>query len=323
MIETSSGDHSSQPAASNQNPPKQQAPAEDSSKSSPQYPPQNEFKSPVGPGSAKVDKNKDVGSTPGLGSGSASGSTASKDAPLKSPGTGSSDGSSDEKPGSSSKLPPTIIGDSLDNLPEEIDHGGTGRLSVQEHPNGPAAHWVKTPERFPVAPSELITLPKEVSKAMPKLQAKPKDETSADKQERLQRLSTIRAEFKHAWAGYKQVAMGHDEIKPITETFDDPFNGWGATLIDSLDTLWIMDLKDEFSEAVDAVKKIDFTTSPREDIPVFETVIRYLGGLLGAYDISGQKYEILLEKAEQLAEVLIGAFDTPNRMPVLYYRWTP
>jgi mannosyl-oligosaccharide alpha-1,2-mannosidase len=84
-----------------------------------------------------------------------------------------------------------------------------------------------------------------------------------------------------------------------------------------------MDLKDEFSEAVDAVKKIDFTTSPREDIPVFETVIRYLGGLLGAYDISGQKYEILLEKAEQLAEVLIGAFDTPNRMPVLYYRWTP
>jgi mannosyl-oligosaccharide alpha-1,2-mannosidase len=52
-------------------------------------------------------------------------------------------------------------------------------------------------------------------------------------------------------------------------------------------------------------------------------VIRYLGGLLGAYDISGQKYEVLLEKAEQLAEVLIGAFDTPNRMPVLYYRWTP
>jgi mannosyl-oligosaccharide alpha-1,2-mannosidase len=30
-----------------------------------------------------------------------------------------------------------------------------------------------------------------------------------------------------------------------------------------------------------------------------------------------------LEKAEELAEILIGAFDTPNRMPVLYYRWTP
>lgn len=319
VIEAPSGDHSSQAAIPNENLP---APAEDSSKSppptvpnsnTPPYPPQNEFKSPVGPGSAKNDKTKELGST--------SGSTASDNAPLKSPGTGSSDGSDDKKLGSSSK--PIIIGESIDNLPEEIDHGGTGRLSVQEHPNGPAAHWVKTPERFPVAPGELITLPKEASKAMPKLQAKAKDETSEDKQERLQRLSAVKAEFKHAWAGYKKVAMGHDEIKPLTESFDDPFNGWGATMIDSLDTLWIMDLKDEFSEAIDAVKKIDFTTSPREDIPVFETVIRYLGGLLGAYDISGQKYEVLLEKAEQLAEVLIGAFDTPNRMPVLYYRWTP
>jgi mannosyl-oligosaccharide alpha-1,2-mannosidase len=332
VIETPAGDHSSQPAIPNQNPPQPQAPAEDSSKSSPPsvpnsnapgYPPQNDFKSPVGPGSAKSDKNKELGLPHGSGSGSGSGSTASNDAPLKSPGSGSSDSSNEKKPGSSGNLSPTIIGDSSDEFPEEIDHGGTGRLSVQEHPNGPAAHWVKTPERFPVAPGELIKLPKEASKAMPKLQAKAKDETSEDKQERLQRLSAIKAEFKHAWAGYKQVAMGHDEIKPLTESFDDPFNGWGATLVDSLDTLWIMDLKDEFSEGIDFVKKIDFTTSPREDIPLFETVIRYLGGLLGAYDISGQKYEILLEKAEQLAEVLIGAFDTPNRTPVLYYRWTP
>ncbi|OKO92621.1 hypothetical protein PENSUB_12606 [Penicillium subrubescens] len=324
VIETPAGDHSSQ------SPPPPQVPAQDNSKSpsppnsnSPGYPPQNDFKSPVGPGSAKNDKNKEPGLSHGSGSGSGSGSTASTDASLKSPGSGSSDSSNEKKPGSSSNQSPTIIGDASDEFPEEIDHGGTGRLSVHKHPNGPAAHWVKTPERFPIAQGELIQLPKDMSKAMPKLQAKPKDETSADKQERLQRLSTIKAEFKHAWAGYKQVAMGHDEIKPLSESFDDPFNGWGATLVDSLDTLWIMDLKDEFSEAIDEVKKIDFTTSPREDIPVFETVIRYLGGLLGAYDISGQKYEVLLEKAEQLAEVLIGAFDTPNRMPVLYYRWTP
>lgn len=321
VIETPSDDHSSQPAVPDQNLPKPQSPGGDSDKS-PGYPPPNEFKSPVGPNSAKGEKNKDLGSTHG----SESGSTASKDAPLKSPDTGSSDNAKERKPGSSSTLPSSSgAGSSLtdDDLPEEIDHGGTGRLSVQEHPNGPAAHWVKTTERFPIAPSDLIKLPKEVSKAMPKLQAKVKDETSEDKQERLQRLSAIKAEFKHAWAGYKKVAMGHDEIKPLSEAFDNPFNGWGATLVDSLDTLWIMDLKDEFAEAVDAVKKIDFTTSPREDIPVFETVIRYLGGLLGAYDISGQKDAVLLEKAEQLAEVLIGAFDTPNRMPVLYYRWTP
>lgn len=231
--------------------------------------------------------------------------------------------------GTADKVPPSELGSSTsaENLPdhfvEEIDHGGTGRVSVDHPESGTRRYWQKFPERFPVPASEVIKLPTGVARAAPKLQAKFKDESSADKQERLQQLSAIRAEFTHAWEGYKKVAMGHDEVKPLTAGYDDPFNGWGATLVDALDTLWIMDMRDEFSQAVDEVKKIDFTTSAREDIPVFETVIRYLGGLLGAYDISGQRYPVLLDKAKELAEILIGAFDTPNRMPVLYYRWTP
>ncbi|KAJ5109247.1 Glycoside hydrolase family 47 [Penicillium angulare] len=209
-------------------------------------------------------------------------------------------------------------------LAEELDTGGSGRSSAKHTEAGTTpAQWKKFPERFPVPAAQLIKLPKDRATSVSKLQAKFKDESSADKQERMQQLSTIRAEFNRAWLAYKKAAMGHDELKPLTGGFEDPFNGWGATLVDALDTLYIMDLKEEFAEAVDAVKKIDFTTSAREDIPVFETVIRYLGGLLGAYDISGQRYPELLEKAQELAEVLIGAFDTPNRMPVLYYRWTP
>jgi mannosyl-oligosaccharide alpha-1,2-mannosidase len=87
-----------------------------------------------------------------------------------------------------------------------------------------------------------------------------------------------------------------------------------------------MGLEEEFEEAARAVDLIDFTTSPRADIPLFETTIRYLGGLLAAYDVSGGKagkYHNLLDKAVELAEILMGAFDTPNRMPVLYYRWKP
>ncbi|KAJ5363150.1 Glycoside hydrolase family 47 [Penicillium brevicompactum] len=207
---------------------------------------------------------------------------------------------------------------------EEIDNGGGGRIPVdRQKTSSPSARWSKFPERYPVPAAEVIKLPKQQSKAIPKLQAKFKDESSSNKQERLQRLSAIKSEFKHAWQGYKQVAMGHDEVKPLSKESEDPFNGWGATLVDSLDTLWIMEMKDEFSEAVDAIKKIDFKTSLREDIPVFETTIRYIGGLLGAYDISGHRYSVLLEKAEELAEILIGAFDTPNRMPHLYYRWAP
>lgn len=255
-------------------------------------------------------------------SGSGSSSNAVENASSK-------QGTEDYTAGSAGKRPSSKLesGAPAEDLPyqivEEIDHGGTGRVSVDHPESGARRHWQKFTEQFPVPAGELIKLPKDRAKAVPKLQAKFKDESSVDKQERLQQLSTIKSEFKHAWEGYKKTAMGHDEVKPLTAAYDDPFNGWGATLVDSLDTLWIMDLKDEFSEAVDAVKKIDFTTSAREDIPVFETVIRYLGGLLGAYDISGQRYSVLLEKAEELAQILIGAFDTPNRMPVLYYRWTP
>lgn len=179
------------------------------------------------------------------------------------------------------------------------------------------------PEQYPLAPEDLIQLPAGQSKALPKLQADFKDESSADKMKRLERLSTIRSTFEHAWTGYKTSAMGHDEVMPLRGGYRDPFNGWGATLVDGLDTLWLMGLKEEFSLAVDYIKTIDFTTSKKKDIPVFETVIRYMGGLLGAYDISGHKYDVLLEKAVELAEIIMGAFDTPNRMPTLFYKWAP
>ncbi|KAL6239135.1 hypothetical protein BDW75DRAFT_199762 [Aspergillus navahoensis] len=184
-------------------------------------------------------------------------------------------------------------------------------------------HWKPMPERHPVSPEALIKLPTGQPKSLPRLQAKFKDESSSDKIQRLQQLDTIKSAFLHAWNGYKISAMGHDEVRPLRGGFKDPFNGWGATLVDALDTLWIMDLKEEFSMSVDYVKKIDFTTSTKKEIPVFETAIRYLGGMLGAYDISNHKYDVLLEKSVELADVLMGAFDTPNRMPTLYYKWSP
>lgn len=273
------------------------------------------LESPVVPGSSKGDTNKITGSTAyDNGYDKSSQNTGSKESTPES----SSDGTS-------MKTPEADLSQNPDSqvLLEEQDQGGPGRAIVKPQPGKPQSYWRKFPERFPVPANEVIKLPNGQAKTVPKLQAKFKDESTVDKQERLQQLSTIKEEFSHAWAGYKKVAFGHDEVRPLSAAVEDPFNGWGATLVDALDTLWIMELKEEFSEAVDMIKKIDFTTSARENIPVFETVIRYLGGLLGAYDISGQRYSVLLEKAEELAGILMGAFDTPNRMPVLYYRWTP
>lgn len=201
---------------------------------------------------------------------------------------------------------------------------GQGRLEANRPDTDiPEPHWKKFPEHFPVAKDALIHLPTARPMSLPKLQVTLKDESSTEKLKREQKLALIKDAFVHAWTGYSQNAMGHDEVKPMSGDYRNPFNGWGATLVDSLDTLWIMGLRDEFANAVDQVKKIDFTISPRKDIPLFETTIRYLGGLLGAYDVSGHKYPVLLDKAVELAEILIGAFDTPNRIPQTFYYWAP
>lgn len=184
-------------------------------------------------------------------------------------------------------------------------------------------HWEKQSEHFPVPTESIIKLPTGVPVAIPKIQYAFKDEVPEAKIIREKRQAQVKKEFEKAWNGYKSRAWLHDELSPVSGEFRDPFCGWAATLVDALDTLWIMGLRDEFEEAAKAVDQIDFTTSPRNDIPVFETTIRYLGGLVGAYDVSGQKYKNILTKAEELATILMGAFDTPNRMPDLFYHWKP
>jgi hypothetical protein len=82
-----------------------------------------------------------------------------------------------------------------------------------------------------------------------------------------------------------------------------------------------MDLKDEFREAVHACQQIDFTTTETTHINVFETTIRYLGGFLAAYELSDKQYPALLAKATEVGELLMCAFDTPNRMPITRWAW--
>ncbi|CCF42518.1 mannosyl-oligosaccharide 1,2-alpha-mannosidase IB [Colletotrichum higginsianum] len=75
-----------------------------------------------------------------------------------------------------------------------------------------------------------------------------------------------------------------------------------------------MGLRAEFDEAVAAVASIDFGASSSERVNTFETNIRYLGGLMAAYDLS--RRPVLLAKAVELGDMLYGAFNTEHRMPV-------
>ncbi|PNY18225.1 alpha-1,2-Mannosidase [Tolypocladium capitatum] len=198
--------------------------------------------------------------------------------------------------------------------------------TIDTPPTASKIHWTKPSQHFPVPKESIITLPTGTANKIPKIQYDFRPEPEQAKAKRIKRQNKVKAELERSWAGYRKHAWMHDELSPVSRSYRDPFCGWSATLVDSLDTLWIAGLRDEFDEAAKAAKDIDFTYTTRYDIPVFETTIRYLGGLIAAFDVSGGAegdYSFLLDKAVELAEILMGIFDTPNRMPVLYYRWMP
>src|ERR1041385_2398369 len=103
------------------------------------------------------------------------------------------------------------------------------------------------------------------------------------------RAAEVRAEFLRAWNGYKKYAWGQDDLKPLSKTYHD----WYAepllmTPVDALDTMILMDMKDE---AAATKEYILAHLSFDKDIEVqnFEITIRLLGGLLTNYQLTGDK----------------------------------
>jgi mannosidase alpha-like ER degradation enhancer 2 len=126
----------------------------------------------------------------------------------------------------------------------------------------------------------------------------------------------VRAEFLHAWNGYKKFAWGHDDLKPISKTYHD----WYAepllmTPVDALDTMILMGFNDEAKSTREyIVRNLSFD----KDISVqnFEITIRLLGGLLSSYQLTGDKR--LLNLAEDLGNRLLPVFDSPTGLPYRY-----
>jgi len=126
----------------------------------------------------------------------------------------------------------------------------------------------------------------------------------------------VKAAFLHAWHGYAKHAMGHDEIQPVSDLPGDSWGGLGATLIDALDTMMIMGIVEEFKEARDVLEKVNFATDLQ--VSFFETTIRHLGGLIGAYELSRilkPKDDVILKQAVALADHLLPAFNTKMGIP--------
>jgi mannosyl-oligosaccharide alpha-1,2-mannosidase len=119
----------------------------------------------------------------------------------------------------------------------------------------------------------------------------------------------VRREMRWAWQQYRQHAWGKDQIKPISggfESFPLKNHHLGLSLIEALDTLWVMGLDDEFHDGVEWVNRnLDFDVDG--EVSVFETSIRLVGGLLSAWSTCGDP--VLLAKARDCADRLLPSFE--------------
>uniref|UniRef100_A0A8C4YTI6 alpha-1,2-Mannosidase n=4 Tax=Gopherus TaxID=38771 RepID=A0A8C4YTI6_9SAUR len=121
--------------------------------------------------------------------------------------------------------------------------------------------------------------------------------------------------MKFAWDNYRRYAFGKNELRPLTKNghIGNMFGGLrGATIVDALDTLYIMELEEEFQEAKSWVEK-SFDLNVNGEASLFEVNIRYVGGLLTMYYLTGE--EVFKNKALELGEKLLPAFNTPTGIP--------
>ncbi|KAK8056699.1 Mannosyl-oligosaccharide 1-2-alpha-mannosidase [Apiospora rasikravindrae] len=136
--------------------------------------------------------------------------------------------------------------------------------------------------------------------------------------------------FKVSWDSYHRYAWGHDEFHPITKKGRQMVpHGMGWIIVDALDTMILMNLTSRVTQAREWIFK-DLSYDQDHDVNTFETTIRMLGGLLSAHYLSNEYpqlaaqkdddpgapgEDLYLEKAKDLADRLISAFDSPSGIP--------
>lgn len=146
----------------------------------------------------------------------------------------------------------------------------------------------------------------------------------------------------------REFAFGHDDLQPVSMTFNDGRNGWGASIVDGMTTMFIMglDVRCDFSRTIQSTYSDSLlqNTGPiqsscqlqqsdrfqqisggwdrqvlEQDGPfastfltefcsVFETTIRYVAGFLSSFELSGSKHQILVEKAKEVADKMAFAW---------------
>lgn len=135
------------------------------------------------------------------------------------------------------------------------------------------------------------------------------------------RADTIKAAYRTSYQAYLKYASGHDALHPLSDGFEDPFGGWGASVVDSLSTSFLMGHMDLYNQGVEYSKRINFNTTKSDSISLFETNIRYLAGLISAYELDGKKEPKLIAQAKDVGDHLITGWLGDNALPCNTLTW--
>ncbi|KAK0743110.1 glycoside hydrolase family 47 protein [Schizothecium vesticola] len=148
------------------------------------------------------------------------------------------------------------------------------------------------------------------------------------------RAEAVSRAFQNSWDAYYKYAFPRDSLRPVRGEGYDDRNGWGATAVDALSTALIMGKWEIVDVILGHVQTIDFDKTD-DDVSLFETTIRYLGGLISAYDLltgplktQATRYppstiQDILTQAVRLADNLKVAFHTPSGIPDNILRFNP
>ncbi|KAF2084081.1 glycoside hydrolase family 47 protein [Saccharata proteae CBS 121410] len=136
------------------------------------------------------------------------------------------------------------------------------------------------------------------------------------------RREEVKDAFVESWDAYARHAWGKDVYHPISKSGSQMSpDGLGWIIVDSLDTLMIMNLTSQLADARKWVsRKLHYDQI--QDVNTFETTIRMLGGLLSAHylasvlpESSSRRDYVYLEKAIDLGNRLLGAYASNSGIP--------
>ncbi|PYH96561.1 mannosyl-oligosaccharide 1,2-alpha-mannosidase [Aspergillus ellipticus CBS 707.79] len=132
----------------------------------------------------------------------------------------------------------------------------------------------------------------------------------------------VREAFTTSWDAYAKYAWGQDRFHPISKTGSQMSpKGLGWIIVDSLDTMMIMNLTTRLTDARRWIYW-NLTYNQNQDVNTFETTIRMLGGLLSAHylttqlsHVSSRRDHVYLSKAVDLADRLLAAYESGSGIP--------